>query len=275
MEDNKEVVVVDDKPVDDKPVDDAPKVSEDEQRAINLGWKPKDQWQGSEDDWVPAKWWLKYGDVEQKAIILEQQDKHKEKVIASMKGHYIRVKEDAVKEALDIIKRQKREAVKNEDYQKVAELDTQADELEVGLRNRFKHNDSDVAKVEQAQGPDPDFLEWNRHNNWYKVGSGDQLTVDADTLGIGFKNRNPNATSKEILEYVEGKIKTMHPDKFKKAEPTPSAVDDGGSNTQSPTRSQGTKYKLSEAEKVAAEAFGISEAEYAKELQKFDQRKGR
>lgn len=250
------------------------KLTADEQRAIDLGWKPKDQWQGPEEDWVPAKHWLKYGDVEHKLMSLEQADKQKDKVIQAMKNHYLRVKEDSVREVLETIKKQKKIAIEQEDFTKVAELDMQAEMLEENLQKRFKATDIEVAREQVPQGPPPEFHAWNRKNNWYKYGSStDEMTVEADTLAVGFQSRNPNASYADVLKYVEDKIKKIFPDKFKETEEI-TAVDDGGSTKATPTRSGKTPVRLNEAEKAAAAAFGMSEAEYAKEMQAYEKRKG-
>lgn len=268
-QDNKEVVTEENKEDTKEPV----QLSADEERAISLGWKPKDKWEGPETDWVPAKWWLRYGDVEQKVQHLEAKDKQKERVITAMKNHYVRVKEDAKREVLESIKRQKHEAIKNEDYAKVAELDLQADYINGNLETKFKEVDAQVqATVQEDNVPSQEFLDWNRKNSWYKLGSKDELTIEADRLARGFVSSNPGVSHGEVLDYVTTRIEKIFPDKFKK-EPDPiSPVDEGGGH-RAPTKS-GTKYKLSEAEKAAAARFGMTEAEYAKEIEAYNKRKG-
>lgn len=269
---DQEVVVEEGKPEEPKV---EVKLSPDEEKAVSLGWKPKTEWDGPEDGWVPAKWWLKYGDTEQRVIALEAEQKHKEKVIAAMKGHYLRVKEDTKKELLDTIKRHKAIAIKNEDYQKVAELDLQANDLEANLDNSFKKVDAEVAKTDQPTGPSPEFYQWNRENTWYKYGNkSDEMTVEADTLAVGYAQRNPGADYKDVLRYVEDKIKKIFPDKFKPANEPITAVDEGGTHIE-PTRPRKGTIKLDAAQKAAAAAFNMSEEEYAKGLQEYEARKGR
>ncbi len=250
--------------------------TEDEKRAITLGWKPKEEWQGSEDDWVPAKWWLKYGDVEQRAVSLETETKKKDRVITAMKDHYVRVKEDAKNEVLQTIKRQKQEAVKNEDFQRVAELDAQADEIDHNLNTRFTKRDTDVAKdVNVPAGPPVEFFEWNKINPWYRYGvSTDELTNEADTIAIGFANKNPQAAYGEVLKYTEERIKRMYPDKFE-PKPTPgTAVDDGAGRRSGSPAKPSNKTKLDEAQKAAAAEFGMTEEDYYKSMVSWEKRRG-
>lgn len=254
------------------------KLSEEETRAINLGWKPKDQWQGNPDEWVPAKWWLRYGDVEQRLLAAEQENKHKEKVLGSMKNHYTRVKEDAIAEVKQTIQRQKREALKEEDFQRVAELDAELEVLETGIKNRFNAVDKDVANdVNSAPpGPPPEFHEWNRQNPWYKLGSNDEITKEADALAIAYATQHgQNTDYRKMLDYVGDKIKKLFPEKFKQEEVPMTSVDDGGGEQGSRGTKGGPKApKLTDVEKEVARRFGMTDDEYAKERDKYEKRKG-
>lgn len=250
------------------------KLTEEETRAINLGWKPKDQWQGSPDEWVPAKWWLKYGDVEQRLLAAEQENKHKEKVLGSMKSHYTRVKEDAMAEVKQTIQRQKREALKNEDYQRVAELDAELEVLEGGLKNKFANVDKQVNEDTKQSGPPPEFFEWQRHNPWYKPGTNDEVTGEADALALAYVARNPNSDYKTMLNHVTDRIKKVFPDKFKAEEPPMTGVDEGGEQGSKPTKGGSKSPKLTEVEKEVAARFGMTEEEYAKERDSYNKRKG-
>lgn len=258
----------------DEPVVETPTLTPDEQRALDLGWKPKDKWEGDESEWVPAKWWLKYGDLEQRSITLEAETKKKDRVIGAMKDHYVRVKDDAKAEVLAQIKKAKAEAVKQEDYQKVAELDYQVDQINSGLDNRFNKRDQEVQKVDTENvGPAPEFLEWNRHNSWYKYGSTtDELTRYADTVAVGFRQLNPTASYEQMLEFAEESVKAKYPDKFKPMPNNP--VNESGSNNQPKPPKGGSKTRLTEAEKEVARNFGMTEEEYAKELEVYSKRKG-
>ena len=255
-----------------------PKLTPDEERAIALGWKPQDQWEGDKGDWVPAKFWLRYGDLEQQLIVSREENKHKEKVLKSMQGHYVRVKEDSVKEVRDIIRRQKNEALKNQDYERVAELDAEAHVLEEGMKQKHNAVDQEVIRdIQETPGPSPEFIAWNRMNPWYQAGSNDPLTQEADALAIGFTRKFPGAAPSAVLQYVEDRIKRTFPEQFRPATKAPAAspVDDGGGEARTTTsRSSKSSYTLSPAEKEAAARFGMSEKEYAEEVVKYDRRKG-
>lgn len=261
----------------DTPADvEAPEATPDEQKAMKEGWKPKDKWEGPEDEWVPAKAFIKFGEVQSQLKQAKQDASHKEKVINTMKQFHLQVKEDAKKEVIDTLKRSKRDAVKAEDYQKVAELDLQLDELETNLDNRFKTSDAAMQQLESYNvQPPPEFFEWNARNSWYKLGGKTELVKEADILATNYIQANPQSRSNpaEVLDYVEKRIKRMFPEEFKNEErERPSAVDDSPrerAEGNSPRRP-----RLTEAEKSAAEAFGMTHAEYAEGLKKWDKMKG-
>jgi hypothetical protein len=154
----------------------------------------------------------------------------KEKVIRSMKDYYLNVKEDAKKEVLDTFKRQKRDAIKNEDYAEVAKLDLQIDELTDNLDRKFKVNDEKFHAAEQQQqmGPPPEFFDWNKKNDWYVLGSQNGLTKEADVLAVSYAQLNPNASYPDVLKFVGEKIRQMNPDKFAPKEPRHTDVNEPG-----------------------------------------------
>lgn len=57
-------------------VDDPPEINESEQKALNLGWKQKDEWEGDIDDWTNAKRFLQTRDIiESNKNLRSQMDK--------------------------------------------------------------------------------------------------------------------------------------------------------------------------------------------------------
>lgn len=265
-----DVVDTPDPKADEKPT---PEYTPVELEAMEMGWVPKDQWKGAEEEWTPAKAFIKYGQLESKYKQAQSSASQNEKVIKSMKDYYLNVKEDAKKEILDTMKRAKREAVKNQDYERVAEIDLQMDELTDNLDRKFKRHDEELAVVEKTpQGPPPEFFEWNKKNSWYKLGEQSGLTKEADVLAVAYAQMNPTAPYQEVLDHVTDRIRKLFPEKFVNPKERPADVNEPGEVTGD-TKNK-SKVKLTEAEKRAAEAFGLSYEDYAKGLKEWDQRKG-
>lgn len=255
---------------------DEPQYSPDELQAMEEGWAPKDKWKGPEDEWVPAKAFLKYGRVESELKRTRSEASQKEKTIKAMKEYYLNMKEDAKKEVLDSFRRQKREAIKNEDYQEVAKLDLQIDELSQNLDRKFKQHDEVLQNVDKSTPtPPPEFFEWNKKNSWYVLGETGGMTREADALSIAYRQMYPNSSYSDVLNYVEQTIKSRYSDKFDTRNPRkdrPSDVSEPSElNGNAPNKRQ---VRLKPEEKAAADAFGISYEEYAKGLQAWDKMKG-
>jgi hypothetical protein len=102
------------------------------------------------------------------------------------------------------------------------------------------------------------------------------MAADADSIGIGYKMKNPDKSPDEVLVYVERQIKRMYPEKFTNPN-RPKAGVEAPSNRGASKSSGG--FTLSEDEERVARNFernGImSRADYIKELKgKFESTKG-
>lgn len=266
---NKELVeeVVEEKEV---PQSEEPKFTETELKAAEEGWVPKDQWKGPEDEWVPAKAFLKYGQVESELKRTRSESTQKEKVIKTMKDYYLNVKEDAKKEIVDTLKRHKKEALKQENYEEVAKIDAQLDELTDNLDRKLKQHDEKLKLLDETpKGPPPEFYSWNKQNSWYVLGQTTGLTKEADTLAIAYAQQNPSSSYEDMLAYVGEAIKKLHPKSFEPSvRERPADINEPG-EVQGESQSK-KRVKLSASEKAAAEAFGMTHEEYASGLQKWD-----
>jgi hypothetical protein len=87
--------------------------------------------------------------------------------------------------------------------------------------------------------------------------------------------KNPNAAYPDMLKDIEVKMKKLFPEKFKGEEPPIMAVDDGGGEHGSKgTKGSSKSPKLSDVEKEVAKRFGMTPEDYAKERDKYSERKG-
>lgn len=254
----------------------APVLNEIEQQAVQSGWVPKEDWKGAEDDWVPAKQFVKRGQLEAELKRQRAETSHKEKVIKSMKDHYLTLKEDAKKELLETLKRSHRDAVKSEDYMEATKISLQMEEVEENLDRKFKHHDQHVEQVTApVSTPPPEFYEWQERNKWYQIGNTDDMTVEADQLAVAYMKRKPDAPYTDMLNYVTERMTKLYPEKFmpKQKERSADDVNEPGS-VQNKGDTKGSKVKLTPAEKEAAAQFGLTEQEFAESLKEYDKKKG-
>lgn len=266
VEDVKNDIELDTEPIEDKKEEDVVQLSDDEKLAIESGWKPKDQWEGPEDEWKPAKVFNEIGALKKQLSDKDKETKKLNKVVAMMKEHHLNVRQAAYKDAMEAIKRERQEALKAEDFAKAEALRDKMDEI----KDNYDRSGTLPPQVERElrevnTTPDPAFVSFLDRNPWYKVGGTDSMSKKADALGYAYTQSNPEWSFKQVIEAVEKDIRQLYPDKFS----TPrSPVNDGGSR-RADAGGKRKDFGLSPEEKAMAKSFGMSEEDYAKELQSY------
>jgi hypothetical protein len=271
---------VEDKEVDkveeDKPVE--PVLSEVEQSAVTFGWQPKEAWikdGKAEDDWVPAKQFMKFGDLKQQLISKDKQLGKAEKIMKMMKDHHLKVREDAYKDAVRALKAEKKAALESNDMALVEHIKDRIDEE----KERFEKNKALPPEIENAaqevvvpNTPPAEFFDFQDRNPWYKMQNQDELSVEADKIGIAefeyeriqaqTQRRQPDLN--KVYKAVETKIRKLFPEKFATQK---SPQSDTGTRTSNTSKSPASK--LTEDQLQVAKAFGISPEKYAEQANKY------
>jgi hypothetical protein len=265
--DEKNQEVIDDKPIQTEGEGEpsTPKYTEEETIAMTRGWKPKEEWDGDEGDWKPAKVFNEIGELKEKIVSSEKELKKTNKVIQLMKEHHLNVRQSALKEAIETLKSERQAALKEQDFARAEEIRDQIDDV----KDRFKKDDVLPAAVEkkieaELQDPDPEFYAFVNRNPWYKPNGANEMSKKADALGWAYKQEDPNITFPEIIKKVEKDIRKLYPEKF---ESPRNPVNEGG--TRGGGSGGGKAPKLSDEELAVAKNFGMTPEEYAKELQSY------
>lgn len=244
-----------------------PTYTEDEQRAIEGGWKPKDQWEGPEDEWKPAKAFLEFGELKNKLQESEKDKKKLNKMVQLMKDHHLQVRQAAYEDALKTLREERKAALASEDFAKAESLRDQIDDLRDRKVNE-RPLPADVEKniQEQVQEPDPEFFKFVDRNPWYKPGGRDEMSKKADQLGYAYAQGNPDWGFKEVIAQVEKDIKKLYPEKFS----TPrSPVNEPGTRGTGTGGKQKEDVNLTPEQKAIADGFKMSYEDYAKELKSY------
>lgn len=197
-----------------------------EQRAIDEGWVPQEEWSGNPDDWRPAKEFLDRGELFRKIEDQKRELKHLRVAIDDLGKHHAQVKQLAYKEALATLRAQKRDALEAGDHDAVVEIDDRIAET----REAQKVAESKPQTTEpQEVGPNPEFVRWEARNAWYKSDRIMKAAADEvarEMYGRGFTD--PVA----ILTEVDKQIRKEFPHKFNNPNrDKPGAVE--GSSTKS------------------------------------------
>ena len=181
--------------------------------AQEMGWVPKEDFKGREDDWRPASDFIKAtNDIARKSSdkntdlrrqIADVQGKL-DNMVSNQAGNFRRAM-DAANERLQA---QMRQAVEEGD---TAKYDT----AQAEMQNMHKH------QAQQArQQPDParvtefqsGFEKFKQANDWYERDP--HMTREAEQAGQWFIQRNQNATPEDYFNYVEESVKKAFPQQF-------------------------------------------------------------
>jgi len=182
----------------------APEYSKAEQEALKHGWKPKDNWEGSDDDFISAPEFNRRAELFDKIASqgrqLKQIDSKYNQVLSLQAKLTEKAREQAIKELME----QKTAAYANEEFAKVVEIDEQI----------AAEKSTPVIETPTAPADSPEFLEWAKENSWYTTDP--DLAELADTYGLAYGNKQAAAgrdvstiSMEELLNHVDKKMKPI------------------------------------------------------------------
>lgn len=177
-----------------------------EQRALDMGWKPKESFTGEEDDFIDAKEFVRRKPLFDKIENQNRQVKLLNRAINELKEHYTKVNQASYERALADLKTQRKEAIVNGDGEAFGEID-----------DKIKAAEAQKAELEQLNQPvpeaqdAPEFASWKARNTWYA--NIKYMRAFADELGNDLHRRG--LSPQDVLSEVEKAVRNEFPDKFR------------------------------------------------------------
>jgi len=244
-----------------------PETPEYESEARAQGWVAKEEFRGSENDWIDAETFVRRGKE-----IMPILRKNNEKLLKEL-NEAKKAAEEARQAA-----REFREFQKDQFERKAKDLESQLEQLKVAKRDAITQGDGDrVLAIEDAMDElkdqrleakeelkaaeekakevpqvtaDPFLNEWMDKNDWF--GKDSRMTGVANGLGIEIRKENPGLQGKAFLDKLDQDLAETFPDKFgKKRAPNP--MEGSPNGTARPSVSSGKKsYNALPAEAKAA-----------------------
>jgi hypothetical protein len=219
-----------------------PEADEVETLAMELGWRPKGEFDG--DEFVSAKdYILKSRDIQDTMRTHNKDLKRKlselDSSVAELKSHNERVYKAEVsklKSELKTLKKEKVEAISEGDVDRVDALDEQID----GVKEAIKEPPNKSAS-------NPEFDEWVAENEWYKKDL--EMAQYADVIA----DQHQGAPFGRMLKLVTAKVKEMYPEKFEKTKQPPGSPVEG--STKRTVTSKFTEADLTPAQKDIMNQF--------------------
>lgn len=242
--------------------------SEIEARAMEMGWRPKEEFSGNEEDFIDAKEFVRRKPLFDKIEHQGKQIKLVTRALDSLKQHYTKVEEVAVQKALAQLKEARKDALANGDGERFEAVDEQIKYTEQQLRQIEQTKNTPVVEDNE---PHPDFVSFKNRNKWYQ--SDAELTSFADRLGVGLAAAGMSAD--EVLKEIEQQVKTRFPSKFRN--PNKDNAPDT-ENSRGASKSTKEDFVLSDMERKVMNDLvrtGVTTKEkYIQELKDYEKSKG-
>ncbi|MFA5695917.1 MAG: hypothetical protein WC917_00425 [Bacilli bacterium] len=205
-----------DQQVGETPVDsyDAPQqvFDDDEVRAMKSGWTPKETFKGDPDKWRDAKKWNERNNVnslieDQKREIAEMRRQQQELV------NFMREdRERNAKIQLASLEKEKEEAIRLADVDKVKKLDEVIFSIKGFVTPTNNHNTVNQQKPEEKQRQFPqEVIDFKQRNPWFEGSDALSMrkTLQAQALEVYLDRTNPNMSVGDKMVYIEKEINQM------------------------------------------------------------------
>jgi hypothetical protein len=225
----------------------APEVNEAVAKEARMfGWVPREEFRGSDDEWVDADVFVKRG-KEINPILrknnetlmkkLDEKSKEIDSIKASVEEFKKFQKESFERKAVEYqvqiaeLKAKKKEAIAEGNGDLVVDIDDQIDEIKEAQREaKDAAKEKEVAEAAAKQNAsvpdDPSLQEWLGKNTWF--GQDSEMTDVANGLGASVRRQFPHLSGQEFLTKLDEKIAEYFPEKILGKKAKGNAVDSSG-----------------------------------------------
>lgn len=221
---NQEEIVVD-KPVVEEVIPEVIELSDVEEKALKMGWTPKDEFKGDPAKWRPADEFVERGENMLPIVKarVAQQAKEIAELKASMKqfGEYHnKTEQRAYDKALTDLREQRAQAIASADGVAFDRVDTEIQALtkEIDAKNK-------TTEAKQDTTDDPVYLEWKGRNKWV---TDPKLEDWAYSYGKHLLEVGDAEVGIDVFEKITKAAKAKFPEKFENARRTAAPTVEGG-----------------------------------------------
>lgn len=207
-----------------------------EQKALEQGWRPKEEWTGDPDDWRDAKAYVDRGEMIGKLKTTNAEIKELKQMLAYMSEHNKKVYVAGYQKAIAELKAQRVAAMKDENFEAVAAIEEAIDQHKDAITQVQRQ--PTVNTGESAQTKKELEAQWLAQNSWYKTEA--TMRHWANGMAIDYKRVNPAADDAEIYEFLTKEVKKEFPHKFRKVVAAPNPDGEGRKAESTGRDSKGT-----------------------------------
>jgi hypothetical protein len=226
----------------------APEPTESEAKARRQGWRPKDEYRGSDDKWVDADSFLKRSDEElpvmrERVRAMERKLAEQERTTKQFAEHHARVQQIAHERAMAEVKKERREALAIGDADGFEQAEDKLEKLK---------EDKPGTKKEVVAEASPVVDEWIKKNTWFNPKTA--MGRYAEEVCTELQNEDPDHDLSDVLKQVTKEVMKRFPEKFANAKRAAPPAVEGATTVASSKGSKGYP-NLPAAAKIACDKF--------------------
>jgi hypothetical protein len=213
--------------VQDQQPDNAPEGNEAVEKEARLfGWVPKEEFRGSETDWVDAEAFVKRGKEinpilrkNNEILMKKLDDKAKEidEIKASVEEFKKFQKEAYERKQIEYelqiseLKAQKKTAIAEGDGDRVVAIDDQLDTIKEAQREAKAESKEPPPQAAAPQQVDPEIGLWLERNTWFNQDV--EMTEVSNALGASLRRQFPTLSGRAFLDKLDERIAQYFPEK--------------------------------------------------------------
>jgi hypothetical protein len=239
-----------------------------EKEARLFGWVPKEEFRGSEADWVDAEAFVKRGKEinpilrkNNELLMKKLDDKAKEidEIKASVEEFKKFQKESFERKQMELqaqiveLKAQKKTAIAEGNGELVVDIDDQIDSLKEAQKEAKEEAKAPPPPPQQTVATDPDISDWLGRNQWF--GQDSEMTEVSNALGASLRRQFPNLSGREFLDRLDERIANYFPEKTSLGRKQRGSAVDSTGNVRSGGSGKKTYDALPPEAKAACDKF--------------------
>lgn len=179
--------------------EEALQLSGTEQKAYDQGWRPKDDFEGPEDNWKTAKEYVRDGEFLATIKELNQKVDRQEVDFNQRLENSNKLHEARKAREIEDLKTQQRDAVITSDTEAYDSAQKEIEKLQ-----------ETPVETKKEQALDPVISEWESKNPWVHDLT-DERTPVAQGIWNQYINKNPTASNAQALAHVDTRIGQLYP----------------------------------------------------------------
>jgi hypothetical protein len=196
----------------EEPVKEEKQLSNMEQQALAMGWRPREEFEGEDDEFIDAKEFVRRKPLFDRLEQQSKQLKNVNKTLEQLKGHYTKMREVEFNRALAELKSARKQALTDSDGDRFEAIDDRIKEVE---KEAEKLRVEDEVQNARPVADPAEFQAWRGRNSWYQ--KDEAMTAFADRIGLKHQEEVTSGviTPLQILQKVEQAVRAEFPHKFK------------------------------------------------------------